>query len=223
MNKHLTELIGTFFLVLTVGLAGAHAGNLAPLAIGSVLMVMVYMGGHVSGAHYNPAVTLGVFLRGRLKAPDLAAYMVAQFVGGILGAFTVVTLAPTHMAPPKPGDVYGIFGPLLAEILFTFALVLVVLNVATSKDHPNNSFYGLAIGFTVLAGAYAVGPVSGGVFNPAVGLGPILVDTIWAPLVYDSHRSGGEAFQYLWFYLLGPFGGGALAGLMFLIQNPNDK
>src|ERR1043165_287463 len=94
MRNYITELIGTFFLVFTIGLVikGGKTDEpfvLAPLAIGSVLMVMVYMGGHVSGAHYNPAVTLAVFMRGKLPASQVLPYWIAQLVGAILAAVMV--------------------------------------------------------------------------------------------------------------------------------------
>ena len=153
-GKLRVEFIGTFFLVLTVGMAVATAGALAPLAIGSVLMVMVFAGGHVSGGHYNPAVSTAVFLRGkltrervrRLRRRATARRVVAAGVVSLLG------YTPTSAAP-----VAGVGKMLIAEFLFTFALAYVVLNVATAKGTEGNSFYGLAIGFTVAAGALAVG------------------------------------------------------------------
>src|SRR5438270_7740912 len=157
VKKYLTEFIGTFFLVLTIGMAGPPV---APLAIGAILMVMVYMGGHVSGAHYNPAVSLAVWMRGRLPLRDLGPYMLFQIVGSIAAAGVVGVLKTEQFFVRPPHDM-SLFAVLTAEILYTFALVLVILNVATSKATEGNSYYGLAIGFTVLAGAYAVGPVSG--------------------------------------------------------------
>lgn len=171
MAKYVVELIGTFFLVLTIGctvLKPDDAGAMAPLAIGSALMVMVFAGGHVSGAHYNPAVTLAVCLRGKCAPADVPGYMAAQVVGAILAGLAALPLKGFPTVSAGNPDVVR---ALLAEFLFTFALCYVVLNVATAKGTSGNSFYGLAIGFTVLAGAYAVGPISGGVFNPAVAVG----------------------------------------------------
>ena len=161
MSKYAVELIGTFFLVLTIGLVVIEpgAGAFAPLAIGSVLMVMIYAGGHISGAHYNPAVTLAVWMRGRCAGTDVPGYMISQFAGGIIAAFAVFLIKGN--VPVEVG-VIATVPSLLAEFLFRFALCYVVLNVATSKRTDGNSFYGLAIGFTVLVGAYAVGSVSGG-------------------------------------------------------------
>jgi aquaporin Z len=207
MNKYVTELIGTFFLVLTIGctvLAGLP-GVIPPLAIGSVLMVMIFAGGHISGGHYNPAVTLGVLVRGRCEMKDAVPYWGAQIIGAALAAAAVSYLRKG--VEVKPIDV--IVGPaLLAEFLFTFALVYVVLNVATAKANANNSFYGLAIGFTVLAGAFAVGDISGGAFNPAVAVGiSILKISPW---------------EKIWIYLVADLAAGLVAGLVFKALNPKD-
>jgi len=212
-RKLLAEFIGTFFLVLTIGLAvaGAPAG-FAPLAIGSVLMVLVYAGGHISGAHYNPAVTLGLWMRGATPAREVGPYMGAQVVGAFVAAHVIplVTGEALAVAPAADASLGVVF---LLELLFTFALVYVVLNVATAKANAGNSYFGLAIGFTVLAGAYAAGPVSGGAFNPAVALGPILVET----MAGEGRTLGG-----LWVYLVATFAGGALAALAFRFLSPGD-
>lgn len=213
MRKLLTEFIGTFFLVLTIGLAVANAGDLAPLAIGSVLMVMVYMGGHISGAHYNPAVSIAVLMRGRMESKELLPYVCAQLLGAFVAAYSVyLALGDTFDVAPATST--GIVSLLILEVLFTFALVLVILNVATSKDHEGNSFYGMAIGFTVLAGAYAVGPITGGAFNPAVAIGPILVDAIFGD---------GSSIANLWAYVVANVIGGAMGAVVFQFQNPDDK
>lgn len=200
MKKYLTELIGTFFLVLTVGctvIPGAP-GVIAPLAIGSALMVMIFAGGHISGGHFNPAVTLGVWMRGRCDTKDALPYMVAQVIGAALAAAATRFLVGEPKTPP--GSL--LVGPaLLAEFLFTFALVFVVLNVATAKGTEGNSFYGLAIGFTVVVGAFAVGGISGGAFNPAVAFGISVM--------------GLAAWSSIWIYLVADFLGGAVAALAF--------
>jgi aquaporin Z len=207
MHRYLTELIGAFFLVLTIGLTAVQGVAMAPLAIGSALMVMVYMGGHVSGGHYNPAVTLGVFLAGKSTAGDLVAYWLAQVLGGLLAALAVRALVAETFAP-APGPEVGVWAMVLAEILFTFALVLVVLNSAVSKATEGNSFYGLAIGFTVMVGAWAVGPISGAAFNPAVAIGPT-----------SLHATvGGGSWRWLWIYLVAPLAGGAAAAGVFRVQ-----
>ena len=208
MRKYVAEFIGTFFLTLTVCTAVLKGAPLAPLGIGAVLMVMIFAGGHVSGAHFNPAVTVAVFLRGKMPARDIAPYMVSQAVGAALAAGAARWLAGSNPNPAFTATGSHLATAVFAELLFTFALAYVVLNVATSKDHPNNSFYGLAIGFTVLAGAITVGPISGGVFNPAVGVGVTL-----AGLVSPS---------LLWLYAIVECAGAALAALAFRMLNPGD-
>lgn len=207
MNRYVTEAIGTFFLVFAIGMTAVLGPNANALAIGSTLMVMVYMGGHVSGAHYNPAVTLGVWMRGALDKADVIPYMASQVLGAWLAAGSVFLITGRTFAP-APGDAFGLGPVLLSEFLVTFALVLVILHVATAKSTEGNSYYGLAIGFTVMSGAYMVGPVSGGAFNPAVGIGPIIVDSV----------SGGGSLGDLWYYLVGPFLGGAAAVPVFRMQ-----
>jgi aquaporin Z len=200
MNKYVTELIGTFFLVLTIGctVIGAGAGALAPLAIGSALMVMIFAGGHISGGHYNPAVTLGVWIRGKCDTKDALAYMIFQILGAALAAEVVKFLKAGATVTPLNVAV----GPsLVAEFLFTFALVYVVLNVATAKGTSGNSFYGLAIGMTVMTGAFAVGGISGGAFNPAVAVGISVM--------------GISPWSNIWIYLLAEFVGGAAAAITF--------
>lgn len=199
-KKLVAEAIGTFFLVLTVGttVLAPGAGQLAPLAIGFALAIMIYATGHISGGHLNPAVSLGVFMRGKATASELVGYWVAQLLAGVLAALVVRYLKGTLPPPPTPLAV----GPsLLAEFLFTFALVFVVLNVATAKGTEGNSFYGFAIGTTVLVGAYAVGGISGAAFNPAVALGAAVMNLArWADL---------------WIYLVAELAGGAAAALVF--------
>ena len=209
MNKYATEFIGTFFLVLTIGctvVAGGQ-GVIPPLAIGAALMVMIFAGGHVSGAHYNPAVTVGVLLRGRCPAGDVLPYMIAQTVGASAAAAAVLFLkAGVTFREPFVPQVMPAF---VAEFLFTFALVYVVLNVATAKGNAGNSFYGLAIGLTVMAGAFAVGPISGAVFNPAVAIGVAVMGLVpWA---------------YLWLYLVADLLAAATAAAVFRALNPADR
>jgi aquaporin Z len=208
MRKYATELVGTFFLVFTICCSVRSGSALAPLAIGGVLVALVFAGGHVSGAHYNPAVTLAVFLRGKLPAAEVLPYWAAQIAGALIAAAASRGVIDT--GPVTPLSVAGqrIAGAFAAELLVTFALAYVVLNVATSKDHPNNSFYGLAIGFTVMAGAVSVGGVSGGVFNPAVAFG---VST-----------AGLVSWSMLWLYLVANLAGGAAAAVAFRAVNPDD-
>lgn len=208
MPKYLTEFLGTMFLVLTIGLTVLAGSAMAPLAIGASLMIMVYMGGHISGGHYNPAVSLAVMLRGKLPAAELAPYMVAQVLGAVVASLAVYLIMGQTFAP-APSPTASVVAALLVEVLYTFALALVVLNAATSDKTTGNSFYGLAIGFTVVVAAFAGGGVSGGAFNPAVGLGPTIVHALM----------GGGSFSSLWLYLVGPFVGGALAAFVFKVQD----
>ena len=208
MPKYVCELIGTFFLVLTIGctVIGGVVGVIPPLAIGSALMVMIFAGGHVSGGHYNPAVTLGVWLRGRCDTKDVFPYMASQVLGAVLAALAVKYLrsgAEVVVAKPDVGRA------LIAEFLFTFALVYVVLNVATAKGTAGNSFYGLAIGFTVLTGAFAVGDISGGAFNPAVAVGISVL--------------GLSSWSNLWIFLVANFLGGAAAAGVFRLLNTEES
>jgi len=210
MKNYLTEAIGTFFLVLTIGLTVVGGTEFAPLAIGAALTALVYMGRHISGELYNPAVTLAIFMRGKLEGGSVAPYMVSQVAGAFVATLVVSVVMGSTFAPAPSPDATTV-AALLVEILYTFALALVVLNVATADATSGNSFYGLAIGFTVAAGAFAGGAVSGGAFNPAVGAGPILAHAIL----------GGGGVGDLWLYLVGPFTGGALAALVFRLQH-ND-
>ncbi len=205
MNKYIAEFIGTFFLVLTIGCTGigAGAGVIAPLAIGAALMVMVYAGGHISGAHYNPAVTVGVLLRGKINVADVVPYMIAQFVAATLAAVMVIKFLRAGAAVTA---IMPHVGPaLIAEFLFTFALVYVVLNTATAEGTSGNSFYGLAIGMTVMTGAFAVGDISGGAFNPAVALGICVL--------------GISSWSNIWIYLLADFAAGIVAAIIFQLIN----
>lgn len=206
MNKYIAEFIGTFFLVLTVGCTGvgAGAGVIAPLAIGASLMVMVFAGGHISGGHYNPAVTLGVLIRGRVKPADVVPYWVAQFLAAAVAALLTSKVLRAGVdvtaIAPKTGPA------LLSEFLFTFALVYVVLNTATAEGTSGNSFYGLAIGMTVMTGAFAVGDISGGAFNPGVALGiTILGIAHWANI---------------WMYWVAEFAAAVVAAVIFRLINP---
>jgi len=208
MNKYLVELIGTFFLVLTVGctVISPGAGNLAPIAIGASLMVMIFAGGHVSGGHYNPAVTLGVWMRGKCETRDVLPYWASQLIGAVLAALAVRYLKG---GPAVPGGDLPIVPALIAEFLFTFALVYVVLHVATAKATAGNSFYGLAIGMTVMTGAFAVGNISGGAFNPAVAVGVTLM--------------GLSAWPSIWIFWVAELAAGAAAAFVFRVVDPPSR
>jgi len=206
-RKLVVEMIGTFFLVLTVGqcVIAPDPGPLAPIAIGASLMVMIYAGGHISGGHYNPAVSLAVMLRGGLSKAEFIPYIVSQLIGGCLAAGATIYLK--HGDPVTP-SVIPIGPSLLGEFLFTFALCYMVLNVATVKSVAGNSYYGLAIGMTVMIGAFADGNISGGVFNPAVALGITLIRV----------SSAGN----LWVLLVGQVAGSIAAAGLFRGLNLGD-
>ena len=208
-RKLVVELIGTFFFVLTIGqvVVGTKPedGLIPALAIGSALMVMVYAGGHISGGHYNPAVTLSVWVRGRFPTRDVIPYWVAQVGGAALAGLLVVYLKGKSAVPgPDPDTIRTV----IVEILYTFALAYVVLNSATSKATAGNSYYGLAIGFTVLIGVFAVGSISGGAFNPAVAVGVGVMGV--AKMAHVGVLIGANLV------------GGLIAGLIFRFLNPDD-
>lgn len=208
MKKYLAEFIGTFFLVLTIGctvIPGA-AGVIPPVAIGAALMVMIFAGGHISGAHFNPAVTLAVFIRGRCDAKDVIPYWIAQIAAAIAAAVVAVWLVGKSGTPMVISNVPAAF---VAEFLFTFALAYVVVNTATAKGTANNSFYGLAIGMTVMTGAFAVGGISGGAFNPAVAVGIAVMKLV--------------DFSQIWLHIVADLAGGLVAALTFKFLNPEDK
>jgi len=206
-RKLAVEFVGMFIFMFTVGMATnkAGAGALAPLAIGAVLMVMVFAGGHVSGAHFNPAVSTAVFVRGRMAANEFGAYLVTQFVAVVIAGLLVryVGGREAHAVVASSGKM------LIVEFIFTFALAWVVLHVATARGTQGNSFYGLAIGFTVVAGAFAVGGISGGAFNPAIAVGAMV--------------TGLFEWSNIWIYLIADFLGAAVAAYMFLFVLPAEK
>jgi aquaporin Z len=204
--KLLTEFAGTFLFLSAIALSGS-AGPLAPLVIGLALTAMVYMGGHVSGAHYNPAVSFGLFLRKVIAFRTMLLYWITQLVAGSL-AFVFAFLIGAHISGIHPGA--GVYwqSAIAAEIVFTTALVLVVLNVAATKETSGNSYYGLAIGLTVGAGAFVAGPISGAAFNPAVGFGATLGAALF------SHGTWSD----LWIYIVGPFAGAGIAAGVHRLQ-----
>jgi aquaporin Z len=207
LRKLIVELIGTFFLVFTVGMCVVTpgAGPLAPIAIGASLMVMIYAGGHISGGLYNPCVSLAVCLRGKLSVVSLVEYVIVQLIAAFLAATAVAYMKG---GAPMSAGVISVGPAMLAEFLFTFALCFMVLNVATVDKVSGNSYYGLAIGSTVMTGAFAVGSVSGGAFNPAVALGITLL-----------HLS---SLDNLWILLVGEVLGAIAAAIVFRGLNLGD-
>lgn len=198
MRKYITEFIGTLFLVLAVGMSSD------PLAIGTTLMVMVYAGGHISGGFYNPAVTVAVFVRGKISLGETLSYIGSQLAGALVAALLVSVFVTQAEMPPL-----DITKALFAELLGTFALAYVVLNTGTAKSTSGNSYFGLAIGLTVFAMAKCFGNYSGGAFNPAVAIGASIMKIF--------------AWSNIWIYILACFAGGIIAGLVFKMNNPDDK
>ena len=204
--KLITEFVGTFVFLTVIALSG-KAGPLAPLAIGMTLMAMVYMGGHVSGAHYNPAVSFGLFLRHVITGATMLQYWATHLVAGLL-AFTFAFAISGGHAGIHPGAGVSAAAALAAEAVFSAALVLVVLNVAATKETAGNSYYGIAIGFTVAAGAFAAGPVSGAAFNPAVGIAATFAGAVF----------GHDGWADAWIYVVGPLAGAAIGALVHRLQ-----
>jgi len=206
-RKLTVEFVGMFVFMFTVGMVTQRtgAGVLAPLAIGSILMVMVFSGGHISGGHFNPAVSTAVFVRGRMAAIEYVTYVATQFVAVVLAGLLVRYVGghEAHIAVANSPKM------LISEFVFTFALAWVVLNVATARGTQGNSFYGLAIGFTVVAGAYAVGGISGAAFNPAIAIGAMI--------------TGLLEWSNIWIYLIADILGAALAAYLFLFVLPGEK
>ncbi len=210
MRRYLAEFIGTLLFVTAIFGVVLSQSDLAPLGIGAALTALVYAGGHISGAHFNPAISVAALIRGRLPLADLGPYVAAQLLGG-LGAYllSLGMFGDELDALPAGLDLDGVvIAAFVAELVFTFALAWVVLNTATSRDHPVNSFYGLAIGLTVTAGAIAVGSISGAAFNPAV--------------VFALTVAGILQWKWIWLYLLAQLIGAALAGLAFRALEPPD-
>lgn len=198
MKKYIVEFIGTFFLVLVIALTGN------PLAIGIVLTALVYMGGYISGAHYNPAVTLAVLINKKISSTDALRYVIVQLSAAIVASLVYVGIHGSRFFV-APGSQVSMFAAISIEILFTFLLATVVLHVAVSKEVKGNNYFGMAIGFTVMAAAFAGGAISGGAYNPAVGLGPFIVNLF----------STGGSLSIFFLYLFGPLIGGALAGILY--------
>lgn len=208
MKNYLVEFFGTFFLFLVISLSTRVVDSplLAPVAIGFGLAGMVYAGGRISGAHYNPAVSLAAAIRGALPYAQILPYWIAQVAGAVAAAFAAFALVgPENITvlQLEPGKIF------LAEILFTGALVYVVLNVATAKKAEGKSYYGLAIGATVMVGALCVGPISGGAFNPAVAIAACV--------------SGLFAWSQLWIYIVACLAGGVIGALAFKAVSPDGE
>ena len=202
MNKYIIEFLGTFFLVLIIGLSQN------PVGIGLGLAVLVYMGAHISGAHYNPVVSLAMLINDQIELKEFSFYLASQLLGSVVATYFIMSLGNDFEVISNTNDISSFF---VAEILFTFLLVFVILNVALNKNLKGNQFYGLAIGLTVTAGAFAVGNISGGVFNPAVSFGPSLFSFI-DPQVVGTNVSSSDFFIY---YLISGIIGSVIASYLY--------
>jgi len=202
MNKYIIEFLGTFFLVLIIGLSQN------PLAIGLGLAVLVYMGAHISGAHYNPVVSLAMLINDQIELKEFSFYLASQLLGSVVATYFIMSLGNDFEVISNTNDISSFF---VAEILFTFLLVFVILNVALNKKLEGNQFYGLAIGLTVTAGAFTVGNISGAVFNPAVSFGPSLFSFI-DPQVVGANIYSSDFFIY---YLISGIIGSVIASYLY--------
>ncbi len=205
-RKYVVEFIGTFFLLIAFCISvQSGLGQFAPIAVGAMLMVMIYAGAPISAGHYNPAVSLAAYLRGALHLSDLLPYIVAQALGGtfasMLSGFLITSMG---IAEPTTRELDAV-PSLIAEFLGTFALVYVFLNVTTSKKSIGNSYFGLAIGFTFLACMYLFSGISGGAFNPAIALGITM--------------AGLASWASIWIFIVANFVAGALAAFLFQYVN----
>ena len=202
MNKYIIEFLGTFFLVLIIGLSQN------PVAIGLGLAVLVYMGAHISGAHYNPVVSLAMLINDQIELKEFSFYLASQLLGSVVATYFIMLLGNDFEVISNTNDISSFF---IAEILFTFLLVFVILNVALNKNLEGNQFYGLAIGLTVTVGAFVVGNISGAVFNPAVSFGPSLFSFI-DPQVVGANISSSDFFIY---YLISGIIGSVIASYLY--------
>ncbi len=206
LRKNFIEFLGTFFLVLTVGISQN------PFAIGGVLAALVYMGGYISGAHYNPAVTLAILINKKIQFSEAIQYWMVQIAGGAVAAALVEVITGNRFLPAVPEGALT-SGAFVIETLFTFLLCFVILHVAATKKTKDNQYYGAAIGITLMTAAFVGGPLSGGAFNPAVGAAPYILE-----LAKISENMGTMSL-----YLIGPLSGGFLAGMVYkVMENPKS-
>jgi aquaporin Z len=210
VEAYISEFVGSFFLVLTVGFNVLQNTALAPISIGSILMAMIFATGKVSGGHFNPAVTLGVYCRGGpngIDGSNAFGYMATQLLGGLVAGLVYLAILGASFVL-QPGVGYNLGAAFIVEVLFTAALVFVVLSVATTKQDEGNWYYGLAIGFTVMAAAFAIGPISGCSLNPAVTFGVLFSNFL---------HTGTLRVSLLLLYTVAPFLGALLAVAFFQV------
>jgi aquaporin Z len=202
MREYVMEFIGTFFLVLAIAITGS------PIAIGLMLMAVVYMGGHISGAHYNPAITLTFLILKKITIRKSLIYITLQLLGGFVAA-ALSYVFTNKLFAPTPGVGVMRWQAMLLECLITFVLCAVVFTVAGTKKFQKSFIYGAVIGLTLTTLVFVGGSISGAAVNPAVAIGPMFFDFL----------RGGSAFLHYPVYLVGPFAGGALAALFCKFMN----
>jgi len=200
MKKYLVEFLGTFILVLTIGMVVVEPvlGYMGPLVIGAVLIGLIYAGAGISGAHYNPAVTITFWLRGVFSRTEILPYIISQVIAAIAAGFTVLYIKGGPLVETMDLNVVPTF---LVEYIFTLLLCFVILIVATSPKTKGNRYYGVAIGMVVITGAYFAGGISGGAFNPAVAAGFITMGT--------------ASIQHIWIFVLANILGGITAPVLY--------
>lgn len=206
MKKYLIEFIGTFFLVTVICLTNGNF--LAPIAVGCLLTAIIYMGYPISGAHYNPITTLSILLIKKISIKEGLLYILTQFLAGFAGAMVFYIVWGRNSWFPRPNMEINVIKPLFLEMILTYIMTLVILFVAASKRTAGNSYYGLAIGFTVTGIAITSSTISGAVFNPSVALGPMAIDKLFGTCTCNP-------FEYGWIYLLGPAAGSIVAAFTF--------
>ncbi|OQA36186.1 MAG: aquaporin Z [Candidatus Dependentiae bacterium ADurb.Bin331] len=205
MRKLLMEFIGTFFFILTIAIGAG------PIAVSSMLMAWLYIGFYVSGGHFNPMVTLAVMLTEGITLVHAGYYMLAQIAGGFL-AYAAAAYLHTRVVFPEPNASVSLAQAFIVEILLAFVFASVVLHVAMTKRFHASTVFGFAIGFTIPALMAFGGPISGGLFNPAISIGSTLFGAI----------SGMSEimWSHLGMYVIGAFLGGALAAYAFIYFVP---
>jgi len=213
-KNFLSELLGSFLFILIIIVSGAIAKDLAPFAIAGALMFCIYTFGQISGGHFNPAVSIAAYVRGKLALGDLPYYILAQLTGGLLAALlgfylSNITGLGITLFNVKPSIPTNVIPAMIVELIMTFALCLTVLMVATSPKTENNSFYGFAIGLTVLVGALTFGKISGGAFNPAVAISTTVGNM--------QHLASDSWLVLSYVYVLPQILAGVLAGVTYKV------
>jgi len=218
VKNFVSEFLGTFFLVLTVGLNVLTMSPAGALSIGASLMCMIYALGGVSGAHFNPAVTAALTLCGKSPASDLVPYITAQLLGGLCAGLAYTNIVGLAF-PLAPGKGYSWGDAAFAETAYTFVLCFVVLNVAAlAKKAPmvgggkSTQIYGFAIGSCIIVGGNAIGKISGGSLNPAVSFG-----------IDASYAAKGGSFTNCLAYSAFEFMGACIAALAFTVVRDEEK